>query len=116
MKDVEHTDTCPRWETPAPHVRQMGLMFDPDYNDTAAISAGLVDIPVGEEQTKLSVHEGEEIYMILDGEGTFTIGGESMTAQTGQAVLMPADIPHAVDAESRFKMLLTMLKPAAETS
>ncbi len=53
---------------------------------------------------------------ILDGRTELTIGGEAVKAQAGETVLMPADIPHAVKAIERFKMLLIMLKekPAGE--
>ncbi len=37
-------------------------------------------------------------------------GGEAVEAEAGQMVLMPADVPHALKALGRFKMLLTMLK------
>jgi len=31
-------------------------------------------------------------------------------ADAGELVLMPANVPHALQAEQRFKMLLVMLK------
>jgi len=36
-------------------------------------------------------------------------------AAAGQVVLMPADVPHAVNAPRRFKMLLTMLRGQPNT-
>lgn len=47
---------------------------------------------------------------ILDGEAELTIGGEKVRARTGELVIMPAGIPHAVRAETRFKMLLIMIR------
>jgi quercetin dioxygenase-like cupin family protein len=47
---------------------------------------------------------------VLDGQVELTIGGESVPASAGQIVLMPANVPHAVKAAKRFKMLLTMLR------
>ncbi len=47
---------------------------------------------------------------ILDGEAVLTIGGEDVTATTGQMVIMPADVAHSVRADQRFKMLLIMIK------
>ncbi|MBW2459419.1 MAG: cupin domain-containing protein, partial [Deltaproteobacteria bacterium] len=47
---------------------------------------------------------------VLDGRGEFVIAGQTVAAKTGQTVLMPADIPHAVKAVERFKMLLVMIK------
>ncbi len=47
---------------------------------------------------------------ILEGTATLTIGGQPITARTGELVLMPAGVPHAVQATGRFKMLLTMFR------
>ena len=48
---------------------------------------------------------------VLDGEVDLVIGGKAVTARTGDVVLMPAGVPHAVNATRRFKMLLTMVRP-----
>lgn len=72
----------------------MGLMFDPDLNETSRIAAGLVDIPVGQEQVKLSVHEGEEIYMILDGEGTFILDDREIPVTRHTAVYVRPGTKH----------------------
>lgn len=47
---------------------------------------------------------------VLDGSAELTIGGETLTAIAGRAVLMPANIPHALHASTPFKMLLIMLR------
>ncbi len=52
---------------------------------------------------------GDAIVQILEGEAKITIGGNPLTAKTGDIVVMPANIPHAVDAEQDFKMLLTVI-------
>ncbi|RCV64944.1 Cupin domain protein [Methanophagales archaeon] len=33
-----------------------------------------------------------------------------MTAKAGEVVVMPADVPHSLDARKPFKMLLTVVK------
>ena len=40
-----------------------------------------------------------------------TIGENKLTAHTGEAVVMPANIPHAVEAVEDFKMILLVLFP-----
>jgi quercetin dioxygenase-like cupin family protein len=50
---------------------------------------------------------------ILEGEGKLTIGGEIVTAKAGQLVIMPANVPHDVQAEKPFKMLLIMIREAS---
>ena len=52
---------------------------------------------------------GDAIVQILEGEAKITIGGNPLIAKTGDIVVMPANIPHAVDAEQDFKMLLTVI-------
>lgn len=52
----------------------------------------------------------DAIVQILEGEGELTIGGNTFRAATGQLVVMPANLPHAVRAPKRFKMLLTMFR------
>ena len=51
--------------------------------------------------------------LVLDGEGQLIIGGSPVTAKAGQVVLMPANVPHAVQAIGRFKMLLLMFRGQA---
>ena len=53
---------------------------------------------------------GDAMVYILEGEAKITLGGVPVTAKTGEMVVMPANVPHAVDAEKDFKMLLTVVK------
>lgn len=48
---------------------------------------------------------------VLDGVGEFTVGGVKHVCKAGEALVMPATIPHAVYAVERFKMLLTVAFP-----
>ena len=50
--------------------------------------------------------------LILEGEGTLTIGGRAVKARAGELVIMPAGVPHDVRAEQPFKMLLIMIRQA----
>jgi quercetin dioxygenase-like cupin family protein len=52
----------------------------------------------------------DAMVQVLDGEVELTIGGKVIRAGAGETVIMPADIPHAVTASQRFKMLLTMIR------
>lgn len=60
----------------------------------------------------LSEHSApfDAVVHILDGEAELIIGGNAVVAKTGQLVIMPADVPHAVKAPQRFKMFLAMLR------
>jgi len=64
----------------------------------------------------LSEHSApfDAIVQVLDGQAVLTIGGRRVPARAGQVVLMPADVPHALQARGPFKMLLTMLRASAK--
>ena len=52
---------------------------------------------------------GDAMVYVLEGEAKITIGGVPLTAKAGDTVVMPANVPHGVDAEKDFKMLLTVV-------
>ncbi len=62
------------------------------------------------EEISAHTSPGDAMVQILDGRATITIDKETLTAEAGQVVVMPANVPHAVLAQSRFKMLLTVVK------
>ena len=47
---------------------------------------------------------------ILEGEAEVTISGKPFQLKTGDAIIMPANEPHALKALQKFKMLLTMIR------
>jgi quercetin dioxygenase-like cupin family protein len=61
---------------------------------------------------ELSEHTApfDALVQVLDGTVKLSIGGKAVNAKSGDAVLMPAKVPHAVKATRRFKMLLTMIR------
>ncbi len=63
----------------------------------------------------LSTHSsnGDAMVQVLDGAGHFTVGQTKALVPAGQTIVLPANIPHAVDAPENFKMLLTVVKPVA---
>jgi quercetin dioxygenase-like cupin family protein len=60
----------------------------------------------------LSTHTApfDATIQILVGNARITIGGEPHDLIGGEAIIMPAGIPHSVEATERFKMILTMIK------
>jgi quercetin dioxygenase-like cupin family protein len=61
---------------------------------------------------ELSEHTApfDALVHILEGQAEITISGKSFQLGSGQAIIMPANDPHAVRATSQFKMLLTMIR------
>jgi quercetin dioxygenase-like cupin family protein len=52
----------------------------------------------------------DALVLVLDGEARLKIGGSDVRAGAGEFVVMPANVPHAVQAVKRFKMLLVMIR------
>ncbi|ABC81999.1 cupin domain-containing protein [Anaeromyxobacter dehalogenans] len=55
----------------------------------------------------------DALVVVLEGALTLTIGGKPVEAPTGSITRMPANVPHAVDAGARARMLLVMLRDPA---
>jgi quercetin dioxygenase-like cupin family protein len=74
--------------------------------------AGTITLFAFDQGQSLSEHTTpfDAVVQIVDGQAELIIGGRSVPAAAGQMVVMPADVPHAVKAPARFKMLLTMLR------
>jgi quercetin dioxygenase-like cupin family protein len=60
----------------------------------------------------LSEHKApfDAIVHILEGEAEVRISGAPYQLHTGDAIIMPANEPHALKAIQKFKMLLTMIR------
>ena len=89
------------------------------YAEGSVVSKTIVDKKTGtvtlfafDSGQKLSEHTTpfDALVNVVDGEAELTIGGEKLRVSAGQIVLMPADVPHAVNAVKRFKMLLIMIR------
>lgn len=90
-----------------------------EYTDGAIVSkiltrnnAGNVTLFSFDEGQSLSEHTApfDAIVQVVEGEAVITINKEQHDLFKGECIIMPADIPHAVYAKKRFKMLLTMIK------
>jgi len=95
------------------------------FNDSVDYSeGGIVSKTVLKKQTgnislfsfakgeALSEHTApfDAMIQVVDGKGEVIIGGKSFILETGQCIIMPANIAHAVNAVEKFKMVLTMIK------
>ena len=75
-------------------------------------AAGNITLFAFETGQGLSEHTApfDAVVYIVDGEARITIDGETQTVSCGEMIVMPANIPHALQAEKRFKMLLVMIR------
>lgn len=60
----------------------------------------------------LSEHSApfDAMVTVIDGELEIIIDGQSHYPKAGEVLIMPANHPHAVNAKTRFKMILTMIR------
>jgi quercetin dioxygenase-like cupin family protein len=90
-----------------------------EYSADSIVSKTLIDTNAGtitlfafDAGQGLSEHTApyDAVVQIIDGDAEITIGGNPVHASDGDLVIMPANIPHALHATNRFKMLLTMIR------
>ena len=74
--------------------------------------AGNVSLFAFDEGQELSEHIApfDALVHLLDGEAEIKIAAQVYNLQAGEAIIMPANEPHAVKAVKKFKMLLTMIR------
>ncbi len=100
--------------------RALDLKNEIDYANGAVISKTLLKKKTGnitlfsfDTEQGLSEHTSpfDAVVQVVEGEGAFIIAGELQTVKEGEMIIMPANIPHDVQAaEQPFKMLLTMIR------
>ena len=90
-----------------------------DYSTGGVVSKQVLKSDTGnitlfsfDEGQGLSEHAApfDAFVQLLDGEAEIKIDGKPLMLKAGQSVIMPANIPHALHAVKRFKMLLTMIR------
>jgi len=100
-----------------------GRTFQPadlvDYSRGSIVSRTLVDRRAGtltifafDRGQGLSEHVApyDAVVQVLDGSAAISIAGRKLRVKAGEMVVMPANVPHALKAERRFKMLLIMIR------
>lgn len=90
-----------------------------DFAEDAVVSKTLLDKPTGTLTVfafaagqGLSEHTSpyDATVQILEGKALIVIDGESTEVQAGELIVMPANVPHSLTAQERFKMLLIMIR------
>jgi quercetin dioxygenase-like cupin family protein len=90
-----------------------------NYQDGSVVSrqitkadSGNVTLFAFDQDQELSEHTApfDALVHILDGRAEIKISGNAFELGTGDAIIMPANEPHALKALSPFKMLLTMIR------
>ena len=90
-----------------------------DYAAAAIVSKTVLKNPKGnvslfafDKEEGLSEHTApfDALVQIVDGTAEVLIQGKSYILSAGECIIMPANVPHALNAVERFKMVLTMIK------
>lgn len=90
-----------------------------EYQSNAIVSKTIIQNKSGSltlfafgQGQSLSEHTApyDAFVMVLDGECIITIGGKENTVKAGEAIIMPANVPHALVAADNAKMLLVMIR------
>ena len=87
---------------------QQGQIVSKTLAQNEAVSVTLFAFAKGEE---ISTHEstGDALVHVLEGAGKFTVGGKEHICKAGDALVMPAKVPHAVYAVEDYKWMLTVV-------
>ena len=90
-----------------------------DYSTDGIISKRILDRSVGnvtlfsfDKGQRLSEHSApfDAMVQVVEGSAEIIINKNPYQLSAGDTIIMPANIPHAVNATEKFKMVLTMIK------
>jgi len=89
------------------------------YQEGAVVSRTLINQKTG-TVTLFAFEAGQEssehtapydaLVQVLEGEAEVSIASQPYHLKAGDAIIMPANDPHAVKALTKFKMMLTMIR------
>ena len=105
-----------------PYENLAGQVLNPEdlikYQDGSVVSrmivykkSGTVTLFAFDSGEGLSEHTApyDALALIIDGEAEISIEKTPYLLKKGQMIIMPANKPHALHAQQRFKMMLTMV-------
>jgi len=99
--------------------KQFNVASGIEYAEEAVVSKTIIKESTGtitlfafDKGQELSPHAApfDALVQMMEGKATITVGGERAEMESGEAIILPANITHAVEATESFKMLLTMIK------
>ncbi len=106
-----------------PRVENLAQMLQ--FQDKAVVSRMLVKNTVGsvtlfafDAGEGLSEHTApfDALVIGVEGRADIVVGGEHHALAAGETLLMPANVPHAINPLEPFKMLLVMLRNPADAA
>jgi len=75
-------------------------------------NSGTITLFAFDKGQGLSEHTApyDAFVQVIEGEAEITIGGRAAIVREGEIIILPENIPHAIKAVKKFKMLLIMIK------
>ncbi len=101
------------------HSTIINFKKDIDYASNSVVSKRVLEQKTGnitlfafDKGQKLSEHSApfDAMVQVVEGQVEITIDKKPYILKEGETIIMPANIPHALLAVEKFKMLLTMIK------
>ncbi|HTX88815.1 MAG TPA: cupin domain-containing protein [Bacteroidales bacterium] len=92
-----------------------------EYSTEGIVSKRVIDRPAGtvtlfafDRGQRLSTHSApfDAMVQVIEGRAEIVIDETPFHLGPGDTIIMPARVPHAVNAVEQFKMILTMIKDA----
>lgn len=97
-----------------------GILKDTiNFQDGSIVSKQIIKKPNGnitlfafDKDETLTEHTSpyEAFVFVVEGEMEIKIGGNPFNVKAGEIIVMPPNVPHALKAAQKSKMLLTMIK------
>ncbi|MDO8549661.1 MAG: cupin domain-containing protein [Ignavibacteria bacterium] len=90
-----------------------------EYSDNSVVSKQIIKKETGtitlfafDKAQSLSEHTTpfDAFVQIVDGKAEFIIDGKPVIVSKEEFIILPANIPHSVNAIEKFKMLIVMIK------
>lgn len=76
------------------------------------LSLSLMAFDKGEEVSS-HIATGDAMVYVIEGKVKITIcDNDAVEVKAGETIVMPANVPHSLEAIERFKMLLTVVNPS----
>ncbi len=96
-----------------PRVSPTACLFEGEEHGVG-ISAFVVDSTPGLGPS-LHVHPYAEVFVVHEGEATFSVDGDQVVAAPGDIVIAPAGRPHRFTNTGSGRLLMTSISPAGRT-
>jgi mannose-6-phosphate isomerase-like protein (cupin superfamily) len=85
-----------------------------EFVRTHDLSVGLYVLPAGGVDQQ-SPHTEDEVYVVMAGRATVTVGDEERAVEAGSVVFVPADVPHRFHDIEAELVLIVAFGPAEYT-